>query len=483
MPSARSFLRPVLSLTTSVALAAGTLAATSLPAQAAGELPALVITEINVDSSNRQAADGSSVDAFEFIEVRNTTDAPVDLADAGYSVVYLSGSNQKTLTHDDGVTVAANGSLVLWPRNSGLTGDAAVTEQDFRDFYAGLGWEGAFDLAVLSGQNGLNNSGSTMWIRHTEAGATTDVAQVSWSAGDKGVDRTVEYVVPSDGSAVQRVLATQQDPNPGAVRDEQLDPTPPPAPPTAPELFVSEVLPDNGTHTFTDAGGVQRTSTQDNFEMLEVANTTDAAIDLADHTLVYNGTATLALTAGKPHTVPARGTLVLWLDYQSGSADGWSGASPNSSLFTDADFRDHYGIGADVPVGHVTGQAGMANSGGARTLRSGTQTAPSAARRTSRRTTSARGSPSTTRPPASASPTRPCSPRSPPRRPGRSPRARASRRPRRRTASRRSRRRRRPTRTSMRRSSRSPRSRRTPPTPEVATPTSSSRSTTPPTGP
>ena len=368
MPSARSFLRPVLSLTTSVALAAGTLAATSLPAQAAGELPALVITEINVDSSNRPAADGSSVDAFEFIEVRNTTDAPVDLADAGYSVVYLSGSNQKTLTHDDGVTVAANGSLVLWPRNSGLTGDAAVTEQDFRDFYAGLGWEGAFDLAVLSGQNGLNNSGSTMWIRHTEAGATTDVAQVSWSAGDKGVDRTVEYVVPSDGSAVQRVLATQQDPNPGAVRDEQLDPTPPPAPPTAPELFVSEVLPDNGTHTFTDAGGVQRTSTQDNFEMLEVANTTDAAIDLADHTLVYNGTATLALTAGKPHTVPARGTLVLWLDYQSGSADGWSGASPNSSLFTDADFRDHHGIGADVPVGHVTGQAGMANSGGARTL-------------------------------------------------------------------------------------------------------------------
>ena len=213
MPSARSLLHPVLSLSTSVALAVGTLAATSLPAQAAGELPALVITEINVDSSNRQAADGSSVDAFEFIEVRNTTDAPVDLADAGYSVVYLSGSNQKTLTHDDGVTVAPNGSLVLWPRNSGLTGDAAVTEQDFRDFYTGLGWEGSFDLAVLSGQNGLNNSGSTMWIRRTEAGATTDVAQVSWSSGDKGVDRTVEYVVPSDGSAVQRVLATQQEPN------------------------------------------------------------------------------------------------------------------------------------------------------------------------------------------------------------------------------------------------------------------------------
>ncbi|SEB46293.1 3',5'-cyclic AMP phosphodiesterase CpdA [Nocardioides exalbidus] len=359
MPSARS----VLTLAASLAVTAGTLAVTTAPARAAEDLPALLVTEINVDSSNRTEVGGSSVDAFEFVEVHNTTDAAINLTDAGYSVVYASGSTQKTLTHGAGATVPAHGTLVMWPRHSGFTGAAALTEQDFRDFYTGLGWTGSYDVAVLEGQNGLNNSGSTLWLRHTAAGTTTDVAQVSWVATEKGVDKTVEYAAPADGTAVQRVLATQQDPNPGVVRDEQLDTTPPPTPPTAPELFVSEVLPDNGSHTFTDAGGVQRTSTQDNFELIEVANTTSAAIDLADYSLVYNGTATLSLAAGTPRSVPAHGTLVLWLDYQTGSADGWSSGSPNSSLFTDADFRSHYGMPAGTPVGHVTGQAGLANSG------------------------------------------------------------------------------------------------------------------------
>ena len=61
------------------------------------------------------------------------------------------------------MTARPTGSLVLWPRHSGLSGDAAVSEQDFRDFYTGLGWSGSYDVAVLAGQNGLNNSGSTLW--------------------------------------------------------------------------------------------------------------------------------------------------------------------------------------------------------------------------------------------------------------------------------------------------------------------------------
>lgn len=361
MPSARSLLRPVLSLTAATALTVGTLAVTGAAAGAAGALPELLVTEINVDSSNRATSGGQSVDAFEFVEVHNTTGSPINLADAGYTVVYLSGATRKTLTHDAGATVPANGTLVMWPRHSGHTGDAALGEQDFRDFYTGLGWTGEYALTVLEGQDGLNNSGSTLWIRRTDAGTSRDVAQVTWAAADKGVDTTVEYAAPTDGTAVQRVLATQQDPTPGAVRPEQLDTTPPPAPPAAPELFVSEVLPDNGTHTFTDAGGTQRTSTQDNFEFLEVANTTGSVIDLADYTLVYNGTATLSLAAGTPRTVPAHGSLVLWLQY--GTGDGWSPGSPRSTLFTDADFRAHYGMDPATPVGHVTGQAGFANSG------------------------------------------------------------------------------------------------------------------------
>lgn len=348
MPHARS----LLSLLASLAVATTTLAVTTPPASAADGLPALVVTEVNVDSSNRTTADAASVDAFEFVEVHNTTASPINLADAGYSVVYLSGSTQKTLTHDPAVTVPAGGTLVLWPRHSGFTGDVALSEQDFRDFYSGLGVTGPFDVAVLSGQNGLNNSGSTLWVRRTDAGTTTDVAQVSWTATDKATDRTVEYAAPADGTAVHRVLATQQVPNPGAVRAEQLATTPPPtdptdpptdpgvpeqppAPPTdpdleAPILQVTEVAPD----TANVGGG-------DAYEFVEVYNASDAPVDFADFTLNYlyidaNAVVTnQALWPSAPRDVviaPGR-TLVLWI--RNGTNDALTAADFNSAMGSD----------------------------------------------------------------------------------------------------------------------------------------------------
>lgn len=126
--------------------------------------------------------------------------------------------------------------------------------------------------------------------------------------------------------------------------------------------FVSEVNADNGTHTFVDSGGTTRSSTQDNFEFLEVANPTNSPIDLADYRINYQSTQ-LTFESGSPTVVPARGALAVWLRYQAGSANGYSASSPNSLLFEDADFRNHYGMANGTPVAHVTGQAGMANGG------------------------------------------------------------------------------------------------------------------------
>lgn len=127
-----------------------------------------------------------------------------------------------------------------------------------------------------------------------------------------------------------------------------------------PPLFVSEVLPDNGAHTVAGTP-----STQDNFEFLEVTNTTDAPIDLATsgYTVSYKTvTLTFADQETNPAVVPADGSALLWVRYQGGSADGFSASSPNSFLFTDADFRAHHGVEETVPVLHVTGQNGLANS-------------------------------------------------------------------------------------------------------------------------
>ena len=142
------------------------------------------------------------------------------------------------------------------------------------------------------------------------------------------------------------------------------------AAPTVPALFVSEILPDNTTHTFTDAGGTKRTTTQDNFEFFEVTNTTGAAIDLAasGYALAYaNGATRTALTVESdspaPAVVPAHGSAIFWLRYQAGSADGYSSGSPNAKLFDDEQFRAHYGIDGTAPLVYVGGQAGLANSG------------------------------------------------------------------------------------------------------------------------
>ncbi|CAN5404247.1 lamin tail domain-containing protein [soil metagenome] len=126
------------------------------------------------------------------------------------------------------------------------------------------------------------------------------------------------------------------------------------SPPTAaddpaPRLFVSEIDPDNVGY--------------DNFEFFEVTNTTAAAVDLAAAGIGFHyvfadnddRTRDVALTVPGGTVVPAGGSTVFWLQYATSTVD--------TSAFSEADFRAHFGASSDVPVVRVTGQAGMANGG------------------------------------------------------------------------------------------------------------------------
>ena len=117
----------------------------------------------------------------------------------------------------------------------------------------------------------------------------------------------------------------------------------------------------------------------DTYEFFEVANTTDAAIDLEDRGVsvsyatgptsataakfaVSNGVAGDAVAAGALDViVPAGSSAVLWLDYATGAV--------NTYARTEEDLRTFFAgtVPADVPVVRVEGQAGIAN-GGDRTL-------------------------------------------------------------------------------------------------------------------
>ncbi|MET0304199.1 MAG: lamin tail domain-containing protein [Microbacteriaceae bacterium] len=118
-------------------------------------------------------------------------------------------------------------------------------------------------------------------------------------------------------------------------------------------LIVTEIAPDNV--------GV------DDFEFFELHNTTAAPIDLADgyslaYTYVDSDDRTrdvpLSITsaAAGPVVIDAGETLVLWMDYTSGSVD--------TSARTVEEFRGAWGAAADVRVERVTGQPGLANGGG-----------------------------------------------------------------------------------------------------------------------
>lgn len=152
----------------------------------------------------------------------------------------------------------------------------------------------------------------------------------------------------------------------GAVAAEQ---------PAAWPLLVSEIAPDNaGTPDLV--GG--STGDQDQFEFFEITNLSSAPIDVRAGgyalSYIYNATGSPTdVTAEKPlivteasPVIPAGASAVFWMQYTSGS-------TVDSTRFTDAQFRAHVGATDEVPLFHVTGQAGMSNTGtrGIRIARNG----------------------------------------------------------------------------------------------------------------
>lgn len=149
------------------------------------------------------------------------------------------------------------------------------------------------------------------------------------------------------------------------------------AAPTAQDLFISEIHPDNGEAADGTTGG---TNIDDNYEFFEVTNTTDSAINLASDGIaisystsanpsltpkfaISDGDSTDAVTAGPlDTTIPANGSTVFWLEYTSS-------ATLNTYAKTEADFRAFYDntVPDNAPIVRVEGQPGIAN-GGSRTI-------------------------------------------------------------------------------------------------------------------
>ena len=339
-------------------------------ASAAEELPGLVITEIMPDN----AGTPSDQDHFEFFEVTNTTDAPIDFADHALrynASAWLAVVEPGTETALADATIPARSSAVFWVRYAVGTGDAAVTqwqltEADFRTHYGDA--SSTYPLFHVIGQGGFANSGAREF-RLFQGDRSTLVSGVDYDrVSGKGMSE--QYTVPASGPvSVDRVMST---PTPGVVDPSQLirpggseepDPTDPVGPdpdrPTdpalaAPLLQITELAPDTANVEGADA-----------YEFVEVFNASDAPVDFSDYTLSYLYTdnaltspvtlnATLWPATPDDVVIPAGGTLVAWIVNPVGVTNG----------LTAADFNEAFGT--DLVLGEDLVQlfnGGMANAG------------------------------------------------------------------------------------------------------------------------
>ncbi|MGO2933219.1 lamin tail domain-containing protein, partial [Microbacterium sp.] len=358
-----------------VAPAAASPAAPAAPAAAAlapaattpTPAPPVIVTEI--------LANTAGDDHFEYVEIRNTTSAAIDLAAEGYSFAYsYVDSDDRTrdiaLTVDEPLTLAPAETAILWlSYTNGQVDSYARTADEFRTYH---GVDAATQVVRLSGQNGMANGGDR-GIR-----VLKNDALLAWShypSGSMGEDLAVHFRLPAEpetpgGPESLTVLGQQAERSPGSVLPIALQrpaPTEPEEPQPGPAsnwpLIVTEIAPDN-------VGG-------DDFEFFEVHNTTDEPVDLqtAESTDGYSFAYTYIDADDRARDVPltvttdadtdeAAGTeiapgetVVLWLSYDNGT-------SVDSFARTAGDFRAQWDASDDTKILRVEGQAGMANGGG-----------------------------------------------------------------------------------------------------------------------
>jgi len=195
---------------------AGNESARSAPATAgpaAGGMPELIITELVPDTDNY-----AGYDAFEFIELYNTTGAELDLM--GYRV--RSGSWEKTI--DRSVRVGPWQTAVLWTRRAEIS---PITLEGFNSYYY-YTYQSKYvsedRLYIVEDVGGLVNSGNQTVSLFDPCGF--EIARATYDAADVAAGRSILYGPPADGSILMNKIGGNQKPTPGAVVPTQVPPRP-----------------------------------------------------------------------------------------------------------------------------------------------------------------------------------------------------------------------------------------------------------------
>ncbi|SMG11493.1 S-layer homology domain-containing protein [Paenibacillus aquistagni] len=187
-------------------------------AMAGGQAPALLITEMVPDTTNISSKDG-----YEFIEIYNATDTPIDMKQQ--HLYYVNGGSEKEweLAAPEAL-IQPKQAIVLWLMNSV---NGKQTAQDFNTVF-GTSLVENVNLFRMDAGDGMSNSGPrTVIIRD---GAGVDIVQASYdndeqTKPDKGM--FYQHPVPRTTAMVMMDAPGTLPATPGTVTEEQLVPAAP----------------------------------------------------------------------------------------------------------------------------------------------------------------------------------------------------------------------------------------------------------------
>ena len=139
----------------------------------------LLITEIVADTHRADQTTASGTDAFEYVEIYNSSDQTVSMDD--YLIQNINGSTVTDWEIPAGTELEAGKSLVVWIRNSESDG---LSEEDFRSYY-GISSDADVQIVMTTESvNGFSNSGERsirLIVRTTEQ----TITQITYNDGEQ----------------------------------------------------------------------------------------------------------------------------------------------------------------------------------------------------------------------------------------------------------------------------------------------------------
>lgn len=173
--------------------------------------PNLFITELMPDTSNF-----AGYDAFEFVEIFNAGQTPVDLTS------YRLQSGNWSKSFEPSFVLGARETAVFWTRREEI---GPLTWEAFNSYYFSsylskyLPSERAF---MISDVGGLVNSGTQTVTLLDASGA--EIISAGYTGADAAEGKSVTFMYPEAGSHRMRPLASKQTPTPGWIEKGQAEP-------------------------------------------------------------------------------------------------------------------------------------------------------------------------------------------------------------------------------------------------------------------